>query len=192
MDYRNEVYRKIVHIAFALFPLSYLFFLDRDVMLWVLGILTGTIVVGEVLRMRFEFFSRLYRLIFGRMVREDESHSFTGATYTLTGSFLTVLIFEKHPAVFALLLLALADSTAALVGKRWGRTPLVEKTVEGTATFLAIAILLAVIVPGIPKFPAILAALVASVVELVPSPVDDNVMIPLSAGLTIALVSLIT
>lgn len=190
--YRKELYRKITHISFALFPVSYLFFLERDVIVWLLGILTATILVAEILRMRFELFGCLFRLIFGSLMREEEDHSFTGATFTSTGSFLTILIFEKSAAVFGLLVLALADSAAALVGKKWGKTPFVLKTAEGTATFLGVAILLAMIVPGVPRMGALAAALVATLVELLPSPVNDNVMIPLSAALTLSMVNLIT
>lgn len=192
LSYRSEVYRKMIHIGFSLLAACYLLFFDRSAMVWTFGVFTGIIVVGEILRMRFSFFTRVYRRVFGNVVRKSEEHTFTGATFTVFGAFVTVLIFEKSVAVYALLILALGDSLAALVGRRWGRRPLLDKTVEGTVTFLLIAILLALTVPGVPRLGAVLGALVATAVELLPSPVNDNLMIPLSAAITLSMVNLIT
>lgn len=181
-----------MHFALAMIPICYLLFFDRVTILWILGIITGSIVVGEILRMRFAFFTNLFNLLLENFVRESEDHSFTGATFSFIGSFITVLVFEKNVAIFAVLVLALADSTAALVGMKWGKIPFLGKTVEGTVTFLLVAILLAIFIPELPRMGAIMAALMATIVELLPSPVNDNVMIPLSSAITISMVNLIT
>lgn len=192
MDFRNEVYRKLIHYAIAMIPICYFFFFDRTTILWILGVLTGSIIIGEILRMRFVFFRRLYKLILGKVVRKNEDHTFTGATFSLLGTFITILIFEKYVAIFAVLVLALADSTAALVGRKLGRIPCLGKTVEGTGAFLLIAILLAMFIPELPRTGALLGALVATIVELLPSPMNDNIMIPLSAAITLSMVNLVT
>ena len=192
MDYRNEVYRKLIHYALATIPICYFFFFDRTTILWILGVMTGSIIIGEILRMRFVFFRRLYKLILGKVVRIKEDHTFTGATFSLLGTFITILIFEKYVAMFAVLVLALADSTAALVGRKLGRIPFLGKTVEGTGAFLLIAILLAMFSPELPRTGALLGALIATIVELLPSPMNDNIMIPLSAAITLSMVNLVT
>ena len=191
MKFRNEIYRKLIHIAFSVFPLAYLFLFDRIVILWIVGICATLLVTGELLRLRFSLFARLYRRLFSAVVRQKEEHSFTGATFVFCGAFLTILIFEKHIAVFALLVLSLADSLAALIGRRWGRRPLLGKTLEGTVTFLIVALALAFALPGIPREAAFVAALVATVVELLPSPINDNLLVPLTAAIAISVVNLI-
>jgi dolichol kinase len=191
MEFRNEIYRKLIHIASSAFPLAYLFLLDRITILWIVGICAALLVAGELLRLRFSLFARLFKQLFSAVVRQKEDHSFTGATFVFSAAFLTILLFEKLVAVFALLVLSLADSMAALVGKRWGRRPLLDKTVEGTVTFLIVAVLLSFVMPGIPRQAAFIAALVATLVELLPSPVNDNLLVPLSAAISISMVNLI-
>ncbi len=90
------------------------------------------------------------------------------------------------------LILSLSDSTAALVGRKWGSISLLGKSVQGTVTFLTVSITIALLVPGIPRIEAITAAIFTTVVELVPSPVNDNLLIPMSAGITLSLMRLFT
>jgi len=153
---------------------------------------TGFFIVCEIVRMRIPFFGHLFKLVLGSMLRDNEDHNFTGATFSFLGVFVTILIFEKNVAVFATLVLAFADSIAALVGRKWGKIPFLGKTVEGTIAFLFTAILLAAIVPDLPRTGALLGAVIATVVELFPIPVNDNLMIPLSVAITLSMVNLIS
>ena len=191
MNYRQELYRKFIHIAWAIIPLLYYYYLDKRTMIWILGIGTAVVFLGELLRMWVPIIGRLFDLIFGKIIRESEDTSFTGATYTLLGSFLTVLIFEKEIAIASLLILVLADSSAALLGRKWGKTPLLGKSVEGTITFFIVATVIVLVFPGLSRIPAFLGAVVATAVELFPSPVNDNLMIPLAAAVTMSLGHLI-
>ncbi|MFQ6674642.1 MAG: diacylglycerol/polyprenol kinase family protein [Fidelibacterota bacterium] len=192
MGYRDEVYRKLIHIGSAVIPVAYLFFLDRQAILWILGPATGAILVGEILRMKYPFFTRLYKVIFGKFVREEEDRMPTAATFSLLGALSTVYVFEKNVAVFALLVVSLGDATAALVGRKWGKTPLLGKSVEGTGTFLFVALMLAIFLPGLPRTPALAGAIFATVVELLPSPVNDNLMVPLATATSLSLIHLIS
>jgi len=190
LEYKHEIIRKSVHYGSAIFPLSYLYFFNREEILFLLGGFVLIIIILEILRMYIPFFTHIYEVIFGKIVREEESEKFTGATYSFLGAFFAILIFEKEVAIFAMLVLSLSDSTAALVGRKWGSIPLLGKSVQGTITFLAVAITIAFLVPGIPRFEAVTAAVFTTLVELVPSPVNDNLLIPLSAGITLSLMRL--
>lgn len=191
MNYRGEVYRKMIHFGSAIFPVAYYYSLTRNQMLWILGGLSLLFLVGELLRMNVKTFRRFYKLLFGRVVRPEEDHTLTGATSVFIAGFLTVLIFEKPVAIFSLLILSLADATAALIGRKWGSHSLFDKTVEGTATFLVVAVTLAFLLPDIPRFGAVVAAGIATVAEVLPSPVDDNLLIPLSTATALSLFHLI-
>ena len=48
------------------------------------------------------------------------------------------------------------------------------------------------LVPGIPRTEAVAAAVFTTLVELIPSPVNDNLLIPMSAGITLSLMRLFT
>ena len=191
MNYRNEVYRKMIHFGSAVFPISYYYSLSREQMLWLLGGLSTLFLFGELLRMNVEPFKRFFKLIFSAVVRESEDHTITGATTVFIAGFLTVLIFERPVAIFAMLILSLADATAALIGRKWGNHSLFEKSVEGTMTFLIVALALAFLLPDLPRAGAVAAAGIATVAEVLPSPIDDNLIVPLSAATTISFFYLI-
>ena len=191
MNYRNEVYRKMIHFGSAVFPISYYYSLSREQMLWLLGGLSALFLFGELLRMNVEPFKRFFRLIFSAILRDSEDHTITGATTVFIAGFLTVLIFERPVAIFAMLILSLADATAALIGRKWGNHSLFEKTVEGTMTFLIVALALAFLLPDLPRAGAVAAAGIATIAEVLPSPIDDNLIVPLSAATTISFFYLI-
>ncbi|MCH2446570.1 MAG: hypothetical protein MK230_04300 [Candidatus Marinimicrobia bacterium] len=160
-------------------------------MLWLLGGLSALFLFGELLRMNVGPFKRFFKLIFSAVVRESEDHTITGATTVFIAGFLTVLIFERPVAIFAMLILSLADATAALIGRKWGNHSLFEKSVEGTMTFLIVALALAFLLPDLPRAGAVAAAGIATVAEVLPSPIDDNLIVPLSAATTISFFYLI-
>ena len=116
-------------------------------MLWLLGGLSALFLIGELLRMNVGSFKRFFRLILSAILRDSEDHTITGATTVFIAGFLTVLIFERPVAIFAMLILSLADATAALIGRKWGNHSLFEKSVEGTMTFLIVALALAFYFP---------------------------------------------
>ena len=191
MNYRNEVYRKMIHFGSAVFPISYYYSLSREQMLWLLGGLSALFLIGELLRMNVGSFKRFFRLIFSTIVRDSEDYTITGATTVFIAGFLTVLIFERPVAIFAMLILSLADATAALIGRKWGNHSLFEKSVEGTMTFLIVALALAFLLPDLPRAGAVAAAGIATIAEVLPSPIDDNLIVPLSAATTISFFYLI-
>ena len=119
MNYKNELIRKLIHFGSAFFPLAYYHALSRDRMLWLLGGLSALFLIGELMRLYVGPAKRIFKMIFGPIVRSSEEHKLTGATSVFISGFMTVLIFEKIVAIFAMLILALADATAALIGRKW-------------------------------------------------------------------------
>ncbi|MBF89060.1 MAG: hypothetical protein CMG75_05245 [Candidatus Marinimicrobia bacterium] len=191
MNYQRELLRKLIHYGSSIFPFIYYNFFSRAEMLWLLGGLSAIFLLAEMLRMNISIFKHLFKRFFGPIVRVSESNKFTGATSVFISGFLTVLIFEKNIAIFAMLTLSLADATAALIGKKWGKRKLFDKTLEGSLTFLIVSIGLAIILPDLFRLGAIVAAIVATLIELFPSPIDDNLMIPISIATTLSLFHLI-
>ena len=106
---------------------------------------------------------------------------------------LTILTFPKPVALIAIYTLAIADPLAAVVVIRWGGREMVpDRSVEGMLAFFtaALAVPLAVlgVATGAPYAAvagsAFLIALAASVFELFPVRIDDNLTIPLFVGFT--------
>ncbi len=109
-----------------------------------------------------------------------------GALFYVASALACVIIFPARVAVPALVALAVLDSIATIAGKRYGRHRVANgKSWEGTLAGMAVtslALLPFLTVPG-----AVLASILAGVIELV-SPVDDNLVIP--AGVSILLTAL--
>jgi dolichol kinase len=153
-------------------------------------LLTVGFLVAELLRLGHRSVRNVFSRLFGSMIRDHEHASFTGSTFFLVGSLLTVCVFPTAVAVAALCFLILGDSVAALIGRSVGRTRLFGgKTLEG-----AVANLLVCFGVGAALLPLPLAAagaVATAVVELLPIPLDDNLRIPLAAGAAMELVRLL-
>jgi dolichol kinase len=159
------------------------FFIDRKEALFILGPLTLGMVGLDLLRIRNRGVNRLFLGMFENFLRNAEySHRMTGASWVFVGSLLTILIFPKAIAITAILILSTGDATAALVGKRYGRYPIMGKTVEGTLAFIAAGIIFTSWVPTVPFLVKIIGALAGALVELPKTFIDDNLLIPLVSG----------
>jgi glycerol-3-phosphate acyltransferase PlsY len=105
-----------------------------------------------------------------------------GSTYFLFSTILTILLFPKSIAIASLLILILADTSAALVGKGVGRVSIYGKTLEGSLAFLLTSLLIVWIYPNLNRFSGSLGSLGATVIEILPIKINDNLTIPLVAG----------
>jgi dolichol kinase len=188
ISYNEEAVRKAVHAFSIIIPLFY-FFVPRTITL--LTLLPGCIaaITFDLARMTSHpIWTKFGVKLFGSMIRPKEKEGFTGASYILTTDFLVILMFDKPVALCAIAFIALGDSAAAMVGRRWGRHKYGNKSFEGSFGFFiaasAPAILFHLIFPGqLPLLVGISGALVATVVEGMTNRSDDNMTVPILSGL---------
>jgi dolichol kinase len=177
-----EITRKIVHLASLSIPIGYSMMAKDTVVVIVLLLFLGFLVV-DLLRHYHSGISHLFqKLFFGQVLREKEKSTLMGSTYFLFAILLTILLFPKPIAIVSILILILSDTTAALVGKRIGRVKIFGKTLEGSMAFLITSLLIVWIYPHLSRIPGSFAALGATVIEVLPIKLDDNLSIPLVAG----------
>ena len=186
----SEARRKAIHLGFILLPLDLL----HEVLPWPRGhrqfaLLFVALTVGAVfvdlLRIHENGVRRFFREFFGELIREHERFSLLGSTYLLLAALLAIEIFPQPVAAAALGFTVLGDAMGALVGRAWGRHRVFNKSLEG-----ALGCLLACLAWGgyvawaSPlTLPVLLAgALAATLVEVLPIPLDDNLGITLAAG----------
>lgn len=117
---------------------------------------------------------------------EDEM----GSIYFFLGIIITLFLFQHHLAVAnaAILILLFGDSASTLVGERWGKVKLPfqeNKTLEGSLAFLVVGFIGAL--TQLTLIPALSGALTGALTEAY-SPIDDNLTIPLVAGLMMSMV----
>jgi len=128
--------------------------------------------------------------------RTNERIPGKGALFFITGVMLALVLFEKDVAMAAIMILTLGDSVSHLFGRFFGkvRNPWNQyKLIEGTLLgFVAGAVGAAAFVPW---NQALLASAVAMTVESIElrfrnQSVDDNVLIPLVAGVVMLIMRL--
>ncbi|MFH1006874.1 MAG: hypothetical protein V1800_05135 [Candidatus Latescibacterota bacterium] len=187
ISFSQELRRKTIHLTALLIPIG-LWVVPEYAALPILGFLAGSCLTADLLRMSHSLVARIFLKVFGPLLRDHEKgERLTGSTYLLIGSFLSVWGFGARIATLVLLYLILGDAVAALVGRRWGRVRLGKKTLEGSASCLFVCVGIALISRFVPVHAALVGALVATFVEWLPWSIDDNITIPIIAGLAIRL-----
>jgi glycerol-3-phosphate acyltransferase PlsY len=177
-----EIKRKIVHLATLIVPAGYAMTSDETILLFLVPFFLALLSV-DLLRHYHSGMASLFRkYFFGRVLREEEKPTFMGSTYFIFSTILTILLFPKAAAIASILILILSDTAAALIGKGMGRVKIFGKTLEGSMAFLITSLLIVWVYPHLGRFSGSLAALGATLIELLPLKVNDNLSIPLVAG----------
>ncbi|MBU2559933.1 phosphatidate cytidylyltransferase [archaeon] len=185
-----ETKRQLIHMSGGVFPF-YVFYvgLFASVSTFLFLIIAALIIsYGYKNGVRFPIISE----IVDSTERASVIDKFPGkGTITFfIGSLFALLLFRSNIniACAAIIILALGDSFSTLAGKRYGRHKIVyspEKSIEGTIggfipAFIGAAIFVS---PQI----AIVGAIVGMAAETLPAKIEDNIIIPLAAGLVMFL-----
>jgi len=178
-----ETARKAIHAAAGAGAAAVAWFAPPSAARAVLLAAVLIALVTELLRARVPAVRRRFDATLGSMLRPAERRALTGATTLAIGAALAVLLFPGRIAAVGILYAALGDAAAALVGRRFGRHPYRPgRTVEGTAAFFAISLLIGWAASGAGFLAAIAVAAAVTLVEAAPIPIDDNVLIPVAGA----------
>jgi len=131
--------------------------------------------------------------VFGPVAHPHEAHRINSATWYATALVMLAVLFPVHMGVAGLAVLGLGDPMAALVGRRFGRTELVNgRSLEGSLAFVAFGSVaaLAALTLWYPELGlrthlvlALVTALFGAVAELLTRRIDDNLAIPVVGAL---------
>lgn len=191
----RETLRKSIHLSSLLIPLGYRYVLDnnRKLMFYLLLAALVAMLVIEFIRFWQRGFRKTFWWMFGLVLRKHELRDFTGATYLLFSSMLCVAFFEPNIAFCAMAFLSLGDTFAAMVGINFGkrRFKLVNKSLEGSLACFASCLIFGLFYAENPVI-ACTGALAATLAELSPLPVDDNVEMPLVAAVVMTITRVFT
>jgi len=186
----KELKRKIIHLIGLLIPSCYYFFRERDpIAIIILLSLTAIYFFLELLRLTNKRAQRYFLTHFSSLLRTHEKQKITGTGYYLLSGLLSVSLFKKELAIACLSFLVLGDMFAAIIGTRFGHKKIIAgKSLEGSlACFivcLVIGLFIAWLFPNYLNLKIIaIGAFVATIVELLPLGLDDNLTIPLISGL---------
>lgn len=191
-NYQIELVRKAIHFCSLSIPIVY-FFVSRSTALTILIPLTAAFFIVDVARYYHPGIAQWFASTFGWLLRSHEQDivkkRLNGATYMLLSAIICVLLFPKLITVTAFAILIISDTTAALVGRKFGRHRFFTKTREGSVAFFVSSI---AVVAVTPKFGGslgeyligIVGGAVGTVIEAFSIHVDDNLSVPIAIGAT--------
>ena len=186
--------RALFHIFVGLSIALPALFLTKAALLIFLGLITFAALFLEVLRFSNKGINEWFLSLLKPLLREYETSRVTGASHMFVASLVAFIVFERDIAMLALCFLAVGDALATIVGKYLSKKSYPGKTLEG-----GLACFVSCVVTGLVFYYAgfnvhwatvLVGAIVATVVEVVPLPVNDNLTMPLIAGLAMTLIPL--
>ena len=182
--------RNVFHACMGLSGFfMYEFVLSKGQALFVLLSLFALFASLEIARRRFKGFNDfMVDKLFGLISRPSERYKINGSTYYLFALVVIVLLFPKLSVELAVLILALADPAASVLGTFFGGRKLFrDKSYAGSAVFFAVAFVISfpfmlIMTPGVSVvysfFAALILASIGTAVELFTIKIDDNFTIP--------------
>lgn len=193
IDYKSELVRKGIHLCSLAIPVIY-YFISQQHALAILIPMSLSFLLADLARHFHHGVARWYYRWFGWLLRQHEqdtsSRRLTGATNILLSAVVCVAVFPKIITVNAFAILIISDTTSALFGRRFGRHPFLNKSLEGTLAFFVSALVVVFAAPKVLGTPEeyglwIAAAAAGAIAESWITGIDDNISVPLTIGLAV-------
>ncbi len=192
-DFRAEIVRKLVHLSSLAFPLIY-FFISKKLTLQIIIPLTLAFLFTDLARNfhkpTAKIFYRFFSFILRQHERDTQTKNLNAATWFFITATFCVIVFPKYVTVISFTIMLFSDAASALIGRRFGRTKIRGRSLEGGAAFVIVAVIVIMLTPKLEyQFGEYLicsiAAVVGAVVEILSGDIiNDNIAIPLSIGAT--------
>jgi dolichol kinase len=201
----TELHRKAVHAAGSLIPIAY-YFTDKQTTIIGLAIINAILLIVEWQRLAGKI--RLPEIV----LRPHEKEQVGAYIYFQIAALISVIFFEKTIAVAAILMLSLGDTASGLSGAllnegnvRHSRKKFTVKPLPIVSVMFAVSVLIGFIMVRLPLahdmkyhsfFSYVAGALGATLGDAVPlrvqgKPIDDNLLIPLLAGIFMTIANLL-
>ncbi len=168
-------------------PLAFLIVLltfswEKKQSLTLVGGITLFFLLPDLVRLTSHQVNRFIFFRLKKIYKEKERRRFSSITLFLLSFFLTLLLFDRDIAILAITFLTFGDFYSKIYGLRFGRTPLYEKSLQGSlahfnACLVSGYLLLHFLNISLPI--CLLGAFTASVAEALPLGIDDNLSVSL-------------
>ncbi|MEW6654559.1 MAG: diacylglycerol/polyprenol kinase family protein [Bacteroidota bacterium] len=193
INYRDEFFRKGIHMVSLSIPTIY-YFVAKELALSILIPLMALSLAIDYGRYYSKTLENFVKKFFGFLMRKHEwdkkKKNLSGATYVLISAVFVIIIFPKVFVVTAFAVLIIGDIAAALIGRRFGKTKFLFKSLQGTIAFFVFSCIVVLIAPKIEGnlteyLIGIFAVAVGAIAENVSGTwADDNFTIPVSVCVT--------
>jgi len=186
---RNEVIREAIHMSGFLVPFVCIYLLGTFLVSLVIFLTALVFAASELARVQGISFP-IFSTITWTAAKKSEFYEFATAPILFAMGIVFSLTFFPEPASYAsVAILTLGDSFASIFGKKFGRTlfPFNKgQHVEGAVFGFLFAFIGALFFVSPVK--AFIGAATGMLVGCLPLPVDDNLTIPIAAGLVLTMI----
>ena len=181
----HEYQRKAIHLFNLIIPFGYWFIIpDQNQFKIIIITFTALFILADYFRKKSKIIKKLFIIFFNKMLREHElKGQFTGATWVMISASVTILVFPKYIAIISLIFMSIGDTFAALIGRKFGKLKIYDKSFEGFLGGLIACLVAAYCYEPLPFYISGFGALAAMLFETLPLPLDDNFRIPIGSAI---------
>ncbi len=182
---------RIIYKSLGLvFPISYLFLEKRFVLIFV-GFVFLLFISLDVFRRGNQKFNQLLIKKISFIKKKEKKKNFT-AVWLLIAVLIVVFFFSKEIAVVALFMWWAGDLSAGILGKKFNKIKLGEKSLEGHLICFVFALIAGLILAkllnsSLLSYQLSFGALAAAIIQALPLKIDDNLTMPLAAAIVMSL-----
>ena len=188
---RRDTFREVIHMgSFLIAVLCRFFDVDKSTIAAIIFVTIIAYAFSELARRAGTSVPLFTSITRSAAIGEEKWGFATSPIFFALGILLSLFVFPPHIGFAAITILTLGDGSARVVGKNWGRRVLPynkAKTIEGIAASIAMATLASLLF--VKPLEALVASTISMVVESLPLPIDDNIVIPLLAGVILTILA---
>lgn len=171
------------------YPLIYMRYSQADTIFASTVVATVAVTI-ESIRFYSPKVEKIAEKIFSPIGKEEEAQRISGITYMTLGALFTVIFFPRVIAVPVLFFAVFGDAVSGLVALKWKQFKVFRnKSLEGTLACFAVCMAAGwfllrtpLIVEGLNFNLILVMALLTTIFDIIPLPLDDNLSTPLAVG----------
>jgi dolichol kinase len=179
--------RKFYRIgAGIVFPIVYYFSPNKIIVEMLLLYLLGIMTTLEVMRY---ISPNLWRVVaeHSKGILKVRQGMITGTTALLISNIIVIAFFDKQIAIVSLLYMLFGDTASAVIGTKYGKVKMGDKSLEGSLAFFITTMIIALILYqwGNFRIPLLIltsGAIAATITEALPIEINDNLTVALAAA----------
>lgn len=186
---RVNIPRKMWHASSGMFMISVLIwnYPSKRMALEILFAAAVLLLIIDIVRFSSHEGRSFFKSFFGQLAGAKEEEGPNASFFYAISLLVAVLLYSPRIAMGSITSLAIGDPVAAIIGTMFGKRRIFGKSLEGALANALVSFGLIVIFVRSP-FVAAVGAVTGALVEMIPIPkVDDNLSVPIAAGLAMTI-----